>query len=178
MKKYPLAAVFLLLMLINISCASRRPAYIPDVDDSVFNFEKTTNVNHDDIIDTKDGLHPESTESDFFIPEWLRIFLYGGTGAVETLRSYNDKYIFVAVSQGVNLAALNIWTERFSPDQDFPMYAAARIEKRMFFSASQYPDYEYGLFFERFVKNAFSWEYHGVKKEDSYWIKILTDNAS
>ena len=177
MNKYPAAAVFLLI-LINISCVNQRPAFIPDVDNNVFNYEKTENINQDDIIDTKDGLHSASEEPEIIIPEWLRVFLYGGTGAVEMLRSYNGKYIFIAVSQGVNLAALNIWTERFSSDHDFPMYAAERIEKRMTSSAAQYPDYEYGLFFERLVKNAFSWEYSGVKKEDSYWIKILTDNAS
>jgi len=178
MKKYLFTAVFFLLIFIIISCTNQRPAYIPDVDSSVFNFEKTANININNIIDTQDGIHSEAAGPDIIMPEWLRVFLYGGAGIVEMLRSYNNKYIFIAVSQGVNLAALNIWMERFSPGQDFPVYAAERIEKKMISSTTQYPDYEYGLFFEKLVKNAFCWEYPGVNKEDSYWIKILTDNAS
>jgi hypothetical protein len=50
----------------------------------------------------------------------------------------------------------------------------------MILSASLYPDDEYGMFFETMVKKAYSAEYPGVLKENTYWVKLLNngDNLS
>lgn len=44
--------------------------------------------------------------------------------------------------------------------------------------ASLYPDDEYGLFFERLIKNAYNAEYPGAVKEDVFWIKTNFENEN
>jgi len=55
------------------------------------------------------------------------------------------------------------------------MLAASRIEKRMYLTASLYPDDEYGAFYETMIHNAYKAEYSDAVKEDYYWIKIKSD---
>jgi len=60
---------------------------------------------------------------------------------------------------------------------DFPMLVADRIEKRMYLTASLYPDDEYGTFYEAMIQNAYKTEYTTAEKEDYYWIKTKSENA-
>ena len=154
------------------SCASQRnTVFIPVPDDSFFQFEKTIGVNIDDIIQTRSGSGSGN------IPEWLRAFLDGGVEAVETLFDYRDKYVFIENNRGENFTALNKWLDFFIVKQDISQLIAARIERKMILSASLYPDDEYGLFFERLIKNAYNAEYPDTKVEDTYWIKIRDDEG-
>jgi len=172
MKKY-VSAVFLIFIFIFSSCVNQRPAYIPQADSSYFEIKKTVDVDINNITGTKEN---SSARDALFLPEWLTAFFNGGIEAVEAIDMYNDKYIYIAVHESGNFTALNIWAERFSVHQDFSMLAGARIEQRMISSASIYPDYEYGLFFERLVKNAYTGDFPGMVKEDIYWIKIRKKN--
>jgi len=139
--------------------------YYPVPDSSQVETERNMGV--ENIVDTRDGHSVDS------LPEWLTAFLTGGTGAVEQLAEYQDKYVFIGINENNNLAALNRWGENFTAMYDFPVLAAARIERRMFLSASLYPDDEYGAFFEVMIKNAFSAEYEGTVKEDVFWVKLI-----
>jgi len=115
------------------------------------------------------------------LPNWLSAFLAGGIEEAEKIGAYAGKYLFVTVNEGANFALLNKWADNFSVEYDFPMLAAARIEKRMNASNSLYPDDEYGIFYQQFIKNAYSGEYQGTVKEDVYWIKTKAaegDNAN
>jgi len=166
-------------MVILISaCANQRPAYIPEVDSSYFQFERSIDIDIGNIIETRDTTPPQefSQQETLFFPEWLLAFFFGGNEAVEMTGFYNDKYVFVALNQSQSFTTLNIWADRFSIQYDFSMLAGARIEKKMILSASIYPDYEYGLFFERLVKNAYTGEYPGTYKEETYWIKLKNIN--
>ena len=167
--KKNLPVVFIFYILILSSCANQKPAYIPEVDGSYPGNERTVSIDTRNIIDTKDGLR-------ISLPRWLSAYLSGGINAVEAIPAYSDKYTFVAVHQGESFTALNIWADRFSVKQDFSMLAGARIERKIITSSTMYPDYEYGVFFERLVKESYSGEFPGVIKEDTYWIKTRTNN--
>ncbi|MDR0486923.1 MAG: hypothetical protein LBG91_01615 [Treponema sp.] len=120
-----------------------------------------------EIIETQDG--PENE----YLPVWLDIFFNGGIAEIEKLSFYRNRYLFIAENENANFIALGKWAENFTVIQDFSALAAARIEKRMIAAASLYPDDEYGAFYETLVKKAFSAEYPGATKEETYWIKIL-----
>jgi len=159
--------------MIIISCASRSlNTFIPVPDETYFNTQNNIGIEIRDIIGTKDD-----TQSGY-LPAWLSFYIIGGLEAVENLYRFNDKYVFIAVNESDNLGALNRWAENFSTVNDLPMLAAARVEKRMISSASLYPDDEYGLFYERMVKNAYNSEYPGAVKEDTYWIKTKANNET
>jgi hypothetical protein len=104
------------------------------------------------------------------VPEWVRLFLEPGIGAVESLEAYRDVYVFIGTNRGANFNALNHWAEGFTAAQDFPRLAAVRIEQRLTRAASLYPDDEYGEFFEQAVKNASDAVYPGAVKEGAFWM--------
>lgn len=159
--------IFLFLYVpILFSCSGRaNSAFIPVPDSKYFKQEQKT-IEIDRIIETQNG----------DLPDWLASYIDGGIQKVEENYSYYDKYVFIGSNEGTNLKALDIWTKNFSELKDFTMLAAKRIERRMIFTSSLYPDDEYGIFFETMVKNAYSAEYYGAVKEDTYWIK-LTNNS-
>ncbi|MDR2258370.1 MAG: hypothetical protein LBE14_04380 [Treponema sp.] len=115
-------------------------------------------INHQDKAAGKD------------IPEWVRLFLDQGTGAVEALEAFNNRYVFIGTNRGNNFRALTHWAEGFTAAQDFPRLAAVRIEQRLTGAASLYPDDEYGEFFEALVKTASNAVYTGAVKEASFWV--------
>jgi hypothetical protein len=155
-----------LIAFLFISCVGQNNTiFTPEPDFSVF-YVPENFINKNNIIQTRDG-----TEIDN-IPNWLIAYIDGGIEAVEKLDVYSDKYVFIAENEGDNFLVLNKWIENFSEKLDFPIIAAARIDKRIISFASLYPDNEYGRFYEVMIKNAYSGEYTGTVKEDTYWIKI------
>jgi len=171
MKKKYLAAACLSIVLILFSCATRKPSkFFPVPDSGISKDEDTISVNIGNIIETKNGSARQ-------IPAWLRSFLNGGIEAVEKLDTYNNKYVFIGINEGKNISVLNKWIEFYTVTQDFPMLAAARIEKRLYLTLSLYPDDEYGAFYETMMHNAYNAVYTGAVKEDNYWIKTRSENA-
>ncbi|MCL2720671.1 MAG: hypothetical protein FWD47_04965 [Treponema sp.] len=163
--------IFILSVIIFSSCLGQnRSTFIPIPDSSYYSQFKTIEVDTQKIIETKSGMTAAS------LPDWLRVYLSGGIEEVEKLDRFNDKYIFIGINEGENFNALNRWGNFFSATHDFPMLAAARIEKRIIQSSFMYPDYEYGEFFEKFIKSAYNNVYPGTIKEDVYWIKLNVDN--
>jgi len=166
------APALLIYIILFVSCINQnKNTLLPVSDRSYFDTETMEErIDIGKITESKNGIGYNN------IPEWLSAFLAGGIKAVENLNSYGGKYVFIAENKGLNFTALNKWADYLSPTYDFPMLAAARIEKRMISTSSLYPDDEYGLFFEKLVVSAYSGEYSGAQKEDSFWIKIKTDN--
>ncbi|MCL2764826.1 MAG: hypothetical protein FWD40_06045 [Treponema sp.] len=160
-----LSTVIPLTLIIFISCAGQNSnVFTPVPDFTIYELDDFPIDNIGSIIDSRN------------MPEWLRAYIYGGNEFVEELDNYKNKYAFVAVNRGINLAQLNKWAENISARFDFPALAAERIEKRMVSSATLYPDDEYGLFFETMIKNAYNSEYPGVEKEDSHWIRVRAES--
>ena len=104
------------------------------------------------------------------IPAWVSRYLENGANEIETLDTYQDRYVFVSRNEGNNFNALNQWTEGFSPELDFPRLAAARIEAR-FSSTVLYPDMEYGSFFEALIRAASDASWTGAVQEEDFWIR-------
>jgi hypothetical protein len=157
-------SIFLFCVFILFSCAARENTFVFPVPDKNL-FENDIYVNIGNITESRD------MEGRPYLPGWLSAFLGGGIEEAEKIEAYTDRYLFVANNHGTNFASLSRWANYFSAERDFPLLAAARIEKRMNASNTMYPDEEYGIFYETFVKNAYSGEYPGVKKEDTCWIK-------
>jgi len=157
-------AIFLLCIFIFFSCAAQ---------DNIISFPPPNKSLYENDKSIEIGNITESRDMDKGpkLPDWLSAFLGGGIEEAEKLEAYANRYLFIAVNEGVNFAALSRWADSFSVEHDFSMLAATRIEKRMNVSNSVYPDEEFGLFNEMFVKNAYSGEYPGAVKEDTYWIK-------
>jgi len=160
-------SIFLLYVFILISCATQEDNFPFPSPDKTY-YEDEIYIGTENITGSRD------MGRDWNLPDWLMAYLTGGIREVEKIDAYSGKYIFIAESRGVNLAALSKWADNFSVEYDFPMFAAARIEKRMNASNTMYPDDEYGAFYENLIKNAYSGRYHGIVKEDFYWIKIRT----
>ncbi|MCL2175452.1 MAG: hypothetical protein FWB73_05340 [Treponema sp.] len=154
--------------LILLSCSLLNKRYIPDPDFSVYAIDKTIEI--DNIIETKDG--GSSAER---MPEWLLTFIRGGNQAVEQLNAYRNKYVFVGVNKGENFIILNKWTENFTAEQDSAIITAERIEERIISTATLYPEYEYGLFFESLITLAYGTGYPDAVKEETYWFKISAE---
>jgi hypothetical protein len=169
MKKKYSAAACLSLILFLFSCGSQNVPNSFPVPDSGINKKNETFVTGN-IINTKNGAAG-------LMPAWLRSFIDGGIEAVETLETYSNKYVFIGIYEGENITALNKLMEYYTVTQDFPILAAARIEKRMYLTASLYPDDEYGQFYEVMMHNAYSTLYTGAEKEDVFWIKTKSENG-
>jgi len=153
----------IILNLLLISCPGQNKAFIAEPDFSVYVTEKTIQI--DNIIETKTGV-PAA-----FMPEWLLTFIEGGNKAVEQIDNYKNKYVFVGVNEGANFITLNKWAENFTPQQDFTILAACRIEERMIQGASLYPDDEYGAFYLSMVTAAYGTAYQDAVKEDTFWFR-------
>jgi hypothetical protein len=162
-KKRP-DAIFLLYILIVFSCATQKKSAVFPVPDKDQN-KSENSVEIANITDSRD------MEGEPYLPDWLSAFLGGGIEEAERIEAYAGRYLFIAGNQGVNFAALDKWADNYSVELDFPMLAAARIDRRMNVSNTVYPDEEYGIFYETFVKKAYGGEYYGAVKEDTYWIK-------
>ena len=163
-KKYP-AAACLSTLIIFFSCAAQNPPnYFPVPDSGINPNENPVIIEFSNILETKNGPVNQT-------PAWLRSFLGSGINAVERLDAYSNKYVFIVSNEGDNISALTKWVEHYTVEHDFPMLSADRIEKRMYLTASLYPDDEYGAFYETMMHNAYKTEYPGAVKEDYYWIK-------
>jgi len=162
-------SAILILSFLLISCPGQNKAFIPEPDFSVYATEKTIQI--DDIVETKTGTHAS------FMPEWLLTFIEGGNKAVEQIEKYKDKYVFVGVNEGSNFITLNKWAENFTPQQDFAILAACRIEERMIQGASLYPDDEYGAFYLSMITTAYGTAYQDAVKEDAYWFRKRSSEA-
>ena len=170
--KYSLIGL-ILNTVIFISCAVQgNIVFVPIPDESFFYTRRNLGIELNDIIQTKSGTDVR------FIPQWLHSYINGGIEAVESINSDNDKYFFVGSNRGGNFAVLNIWSDFFSVKQDISPLVAVRIENRMIYMASLYPDDEYGLFFERLMKNVYNSAFPDAVKEDTYWIKVRNDNGN
>jgi len=162
----------LLFIFIFFSCAAQNNFLsFPPPEKSLYENEKSVEI--ENITGSRD------MEREPYLPVWLSAYFAGGIEEAEKLEEYAGKYLFIAANQGENFAALSRWAGNFSVEYDFPMLAAVRIEKRMNVSNSIYPDEEFGIFYETLIKNAYSGEYHGTVKEDTYWIKtkVIDDNG-
>ena len=164
MEKKRQNAIFLLYIFIFFSCAARGNVIVFPVPD------KNTKES-DNSIEIVNITESRDMKGAPYLPDWLSAFLGGGIEEAEGIETYAGRYLFIAGNEGVNFAALNKWAENYSVEYDFPMLAAERIDRRMNVSNTMYPDAEYGIFYETFVKNAYGGEYYGAVKEDTYWIK-------
>jgi hypothetical protein len=168
-KKYTAAACFLIVLILS-SCAGQSPPnYFPVPDSGIIKNTEVFVIGN--IIETKNG-------DAGLMPVWLRSFLDEGIEAVEKLDAYSDKYVFVAINEGENITAQNKWTEYYTITHDFSLLAAARIEQRMYLTASLYPDDEFGPFYEAMMLNAYNTIYYGAEKEDTYWVRTGSENET
>jgi len=169
-KKRP-EVIFSLCISLLFSCAAQENIVVFPVPDKNI-FESENSIEIENITGSRD------MDEEPYLPDWLSAFLGGGIGEAERTEAYADRYLFIAVNQGVNFAALSKWAYNYSVEHDFPLLAAARIDRRMNASYTMYPDEEFGIFYETFIKTAYSGEYQGVVKEDTYWIKTkVTGNG-
>ncbi|MDR2095626.1 MAG: hypothetical protein LBP76_08935 [Treponema sp.] len=150
------------ILLCN-ACAAKQ-AKLPEMEDELVQSPKPINVY--DIINYKD------MEDGAEIPVWVSQYLNEGVLGVETLDEYRDRYVFIVENTGINFRTLQQWSAAFSLYQDFPRRVASRIEKRLLNAANQYPDDEYGDFFEASVKAASDTYYRGAARERDFWLLL------
>jgi len=160
---------YLIIIFIFFSCLSQAEnLFIPVPDEKYFIYEDSAGINLLDIVQTKEG--------GYAVPDWLYIFINSGMEALESYYRFYEKYVFIVTNEGENFNALSRWADNYSEALDFPMLAAARIERKMIKSASLYPDDEYGRFFEKLVKGAYNADFPGAVKEETFWIQIKINN--
>ena len=164
-KKYFLLYFILVLFL---SCQGQRSSVILISD--LEGAEQNKLIEMVNIIESKNGRGSNN------LPDWVRAYIIGGTAEVERLERFNNRYCFIVRNEGTNFNALSIWTENYSAVRDFPRLVASRIEQRVIQGASMNPDDEFGLFYERFLKMAFDSEYPDVQQEDSFWVRLISND--
>jgi hypothetical protein len=154
------APVFLVLVFLFAACVNQNKKIVfhPEPPPEQGRFSEPL-----DILESQNAGMP--------LPEWVEAFLGGGIEAVEGMAQYQDSYVFIGKNRGANFKALQQWANVFSPVQDFPRLAVARIERRMLAAASLYPDDEYGDYFAALIKDASDAEYPQAVKGDIFWIK-------
>ncbi|GHU72011.1 hypothetical protein FACS189450_09000 [Spirochaetia bacterium] len=108
------------------------------------------------------------------IPEWVDSYLAEGIRGVENIPEFQNKYVFIGLSEGVNFNALSQWEEAFSPAQDLARLIAFRIGARFTTAVQSDPDDTYGEFFETMIKGASDAQYQGAVKETGFWILRLS----
>jgi hypothetical protein len=172
MVKKKLPAFLFQCIVILFSCKGNNNTRIIPVPPKEYFIQekKIIDIDIDNITETKDGSSAE------YLPVWLKAYINGGAGEVEKIDAYRNKYAFIGTNEGINFAALNIWAENFSTVQNFTMLSAQRIQRRIISAALHYPDDEYGIFFEKMIKSAYSAVYRDVSKEDIYWVKLEVNN--
>jgi hypothetical protein len=164
MRKKVLGAFSLLFIFVLFSCASQKNLFVFSAPDkSIFESWKSNEIG--DITESR------NMEREPYLPDWLSAYLRGGIEEAERIEAYTGRYLFITSYQGINFAALSKWADGYSVEYDFPLLVTARIEKRMNASNSMYPDEEYGIFYETFLKNSYGGEYQGAVMEGTYWIK-------
>jgi hypothetical protein len=102
------------------------------------------------------------------LPRWLDDYFTAGPAAVEML--YWERYAFIAANQGDNFRALGQWSDAFSPPQDFPRLAEARMSARVA-QSTQYPEETYGRFYEDLIRMGMDEGYSGAIKRDDCWVR-------
>ena len=167
MKKFLCTAVLTAALI--FSCASRQSRFIPELPPN----PPAYNTPRPYIITGH-----KNREDGGEIPDWVSYWLLGGAGRVESLDTYRDRYVFIGTGTGVNFTSISQWCEGFSAELDFPRLAASRIEARIF-SSSNYPDLEYGDFYESLIRAASDYSWEGAKREDDFWIskRILPESG-
>ena len=151
----------MLAALLAASCAGKpdkRILRIPESSDT------TDNTRDYLIVDYKDKDQGEA------IPGWVSLFLAEGVRGVEALVEFQDRFVFISRNEGNSFRALTQWAAGFSPIQDFPRLAAARIETR-FSSSIPHPDEEYGVFFETLIRVSSDTLWEGASRNDDFWIQ-------
>ncbi|MDR3139005.1 MAG: hypothetical protein LBT95_04955 [Treponema sp.] len=104
------------------------------------------------------------------IPPWVTAYIYEGSAAVERLPEYQNKYVFIAETEGTNVNALRQWARNFAVLQDLSRLIAIRITRRFTNASANNPDEIYGPFFEEAIREASDAFYYGAIKETDYWI--------
>lgn len=171
MKKIPLKILIVFSMVV-FGCASQNKFIFIPSPGSFNEIHRSTTIPIENIIESRGGL------GNGHIPEWLAVYLNFGINAVENKDAFLGRYCFIEVVEGSNFDALNKWVNNFSPAIDFQKLLTARIERRIFASASLYPDDEYGLFYEKFIKRALNTAHPQAFLEDTYWVKINQTDGS
>jgi len=158
--------ILLLPIILLAACVTKKDAVMfrPDpVQDKLQ--EQTSLPESWEIIRSQNG-SPEKG-----IPTWLRGYLDRGIQGVESMDTYNGKYVFVGENRGNNINTLQQWADGFSTTQDLPRLIVQRVEKRLVASASLYPDDEYGEYFAYLIKKVSDEEFPEANKEQIFWIK-------
>ena len=104
------------------------------------------------------------------MPSWVDAWLSSGLKGVETLNSFQSRFVFVQRNEGNNFNALQLWRDNFSSELDFPRLAASRVQERFSRNVS-YPDVEYGAYFEAVVRAASDAPWSGAAREDDFWLR-------
>jgi len=154
-----------LLLILFTACTGQQKKVIFKPDAANTTEDTSTPFDSWEIIETQNGKKAAG------IPEWVRWYFDNKVSEIETMDTFNGKYVFIGENGGSNFNALQQWANGFTVEQDLPRLVTKRTERRLVSSASLYPDDEYGEFFEFFIRDVSNGEYLKAAKEQSFWLK-------
>ena len=154
------AAAIMLAAALFASCSGQPDRLIVNQDEATSDAESAMIFT---IVDYKNKALGAS------IPEWVNLWLEGGVHEVEAMNAHKDRYVFISRNEGGSINALNYWKDGFTPQQDFPRMAAARVEAR-FSHNVPLPDKEYGAYYETLVRALSDTPWTGALREDDFWM--------
>ncbi|MCL2833600.1 MAG: hypothetical protein FWD78_10560 [Treponema sp.] len=112
------------------------------------------------------------------IPDWVTYYYEGNISAIESLPEFENYYVFISHNTGANFNALNQWNAAFTCELDFARLAAVRIENRFLNAAVNYPDDEYGSYYESLVRAASDAQWDGASRKDDFWLYYGSSGGS
>jgi hypothetical protein len=130
------------------------------------------------IFDTWEIIESQNGKELKDIPEWVRWYIDNEVNEIEVLERFSGKYMFFGKNGGSNFSVLQQWANSFTVEQDLPRLITQRVERRLVFSASLYPDDEYGEYFEFLIREISNGEFLGAVKEQTFWLKRIVVNSA
>ena len=159
-------SILLFFLIFLYACRTDRGRIIFLPDPEIYNnIEQNRRNESFEIIETQNGI------GDSGIPQWVYYCLNGDINAIESMAQFNNKYVFIGESRGVNFSMLQQWADLFSVIHELPKIMVLRVEQRLIRAASRYPDDEYGEFYEAFIKRVANETFYAAQEEESFWIK-------
>jgi hypothetical protein len=154
--------LFPVILICFTSCAAKI-AVIPET--------PSYNPRNSRVIELYQLLDHKNFDVNDEIPFWADLYLDEGIAGIEGLPEYSENYLFVIERNGTNFRTLQQWSRAFSTARDLPFKVASRVEERLLGAASQFPDDEYGDFFEKAVEAAANAAYPGAAQQDDFWLQ-------
>ncbi|GHU41451.1 hypothetical protein FACS1894190_09560 [Spirochaetia bacterium] len=125
--------------------------------DSVLYDDRQTAVRITRIVETQNNAEA---------PSWVTEYFFNDLQTIDRTR---DDYVFIAEETSSNLKVLLQWEKNFFVEQDIRQLVFMRVYNRFIDNIRISPDEQYGIFFERVLKQTANVFWPDAQQIESFW---------